>query len=206
MTFTSGTSESNLGGISIGKPSSFNTFIGTDLEANSANSAGVDINDGGASTYFRNIISSSTCNSCSAVMLSNYWSVIEGGYLTTTPGGAGLNWWNHNGNVIETALVVNGGLASRVTTNNVGFQLVTAPGCTITPGAIGNSCLTSNIFFPVDENDSNARIVCTLEGGSGVNTLGNIAGISHSAFVINEIAMSTTATGGGTITCMVGHN
>jgi hypothetical protein len=138
--------------------------------------------------------------------MTGYWSVLEGGYFVTNPSGPGVNWWNHEGNVIESALVVNGGISSRTTRNNSGFQLVTGPGCSIRAGAIGNSCLSSTITFPVEETDSNAKVVCTLTGGHGVNVLGNLTALNHSGFAIEEIAMSATAAGGGTISCMVGHN
>jgi hypothetical protein len=278
MTFTSGTSEGNKIGISVLSPSSYNTFISPDIEQNSANTAGVDVNDAGASNHFINLIATSACSSCSSVVQSGIWGEVVDGYQLTLVNGG--NWkrfgntfenmiafgWNANGfanlpssgvsNINTVGLAWNAtagsteadiwnayiggdtihflkntaagyqdngsidgagnlrlagqasmvGISTTKIVNNTGLQLTSGPGCSITAGAIGNSCTSANIFFPDGYSDANAVPVCSLIGGNGINVLGEITAIGDYSFIISEVAMSTTSTGGGTIKCIVSHD
>jgi hypothetical protein len=62
MTFTSGTSEYNNAGLLIYAASKYNNFLSPDLEGNTANYTGVDINDNGGYNSFYEPIASSTCS------------------------------------------------------------------------------------------------------------------------------------------------
>lgn len=93
MTFTGGTSESNASGLTITSGSFFNTFINSDLEANTANAAGVDISDSGYANVFNNVIAISACASCNSVSLngsSNIPSIFRSGKQTSIGGTQGI--------------------------------------------------------------------------------------------------------------------
>jgi hypothetical protein len=90
-------------------------------------------------------------------------------------------------------------------TNGTGFQIAVADGCTISNGAIGNSCNTT-VALPVAEPDDRYTVSCGATGGLGLWTVGNVNTRMPTSFVVPSIAMSDTATGGGTIQCTVVHD
>ena len=77
-------------------------------------------------------------------------------------------------------------------------------GCTFSAGATGNHC-TANIRTPFNMFDTGFKVHgCTVTGASGVTTIGGVMPpASPTSFSVFETALSTTATGGGTITCEV---
>ena len=94
MTFTSGTSEYNFQGINVSSVNSkFNTFIDSDIEGNSMNSAGVDVYDVGNLNTYINLLATSACGGCSSVLLTGTegQQFLLGGYQPTGASGPGLN-------------------------------------------------------------------------------------------------------------------
>jgi hypothetical protein len=87
-----------------------------------------------------------------------------------------------------------------------GTQTVSASGCSITAGAIGNSCLTT-LMFPttLQPADTSYHVTgCSITGASvGPDAIGDIVSPSTTSFEVRSIAMSATANGGGTIACTV---
>jgi len=204
MVFMAGTSENNTtsggapGGIQVDSPSWFNSFYGIDMEGNTA----PDVLDNGRSTIYYNVIA----NEGITVGASAQWTDIQGGQVLSVSGSPSV--WRRFGNTYETPIIINGGVKSGRTVNGVGYQLVTGPGCSIkvrSPATTG-SCVTSSIPFPVDEKDGAANVVCTLAGAGGNTVVGPLVGINHEGFAIKLIAVDSTGTGGGTLTCHVGHN
>ncbi len=99
MTMTSGTSEGNGSGILLQTNAVLNTFINTDLEANTSGVAGVDIKDSGWENRYINVLALSSCSSCNSVVLNN-GSYFDGGRSATGVGGnnpfssQGSNFYN----------------------------------------------------------------------------------------------------------------
>jgi hypothetical protein len=89
MTMIGGTSEGNLHGLALSTNAVLNTFIDTDIEANSPNVAGTDINDAGDQNHYENVIAVSPCSGCSSVSSSDYRSSFVDGNPAT--GVAGMN-------------------------------------------------------------------------------------------------------------------
>jgi hypothetical protein len=86
-----------------------------------------------------------------------------------------------------------------------GTQVVSAAGCGITAGAIGNTCNTTIVFassggFPLF--NTSYRYACTASQGVGLWTLGN-GTPSTTQLVIPSIALSNTATAGGFVSCTI---
>jgi hypothetical protein len=96
--------------------------------------------------------------------------------------------------------------------NNSGLSQITGTfeasgaGCTFSPGAIGNHCVAT-IRTPFNMFDLGFRVHgCTVTGANGVTTIGGVVPpASPNSFSVYETALSTTATGGGTISCEVTH-
>jgi hypothetical protein len=80
-------------------------------------------------------------------------------------------------------------------------------GCAITSGAIGNSCTQAITFSPAF-TDANYMVAgCTVEDPTGgVSSAPSFHRDSNSQFTVTQVALSTGATGGGTINCQVSHN
>ena len=89
-----------------------------------------------------------------------------------------------------------------------GTFTATGPGCTIAPGAVGNTCATpativNQFTFPDADYIVTA---CSVVGASGPNVVSTINRPSlGTQFTVYETALSATATGGGTIHCSVTH-
>ena len=77
-------------------------------------------------------------------------------------------------------------------------------GCTYAAGAIGNSCNTT-VIWENPFNDQLYAAQCTLNGGNGLNTVAGYSIADGRSIRVSEAALSTTATGGGSITCSAHH-
>ena len=56
------------------------------------------------------------------------------------------------------------------------------------------------------EPDVNYYPFCQLLGGSGVDLVGSVSSFSTTSFNVGEVAGTASATGGGTMWCLVVHN
>ena len=129
VTFTSGTSESNGSGIAVtGSNSKFNTFIGSDIEGNTANVTGVDVNDNGSLNTYINLLATSPCTgSCTNSVLltgSGIQQLIIGGFQRTGSQGLGYNALNQ-GAVASSAT---SGSSGALPTTPAGYWVVTIKG------------------------------------------------------------------------------
>jgi parallel beta-helix repeat protein len=82
------------------------------------------------------------------------------------------------------------------------IQTATFSGCSITPGSIGTTCSAGgNWSTPFAGYPSN--VVCQIAvAGTGANALGALVGLSSTGVDVQEIAVSTSAAGGGVIQCV----
>ena len=105
MTFTSGTSEGNQAGVSVGSVSKYNSFIGLDVEGNAV----WDVNEGGTSNRYENVIATNVTFTSTATWdvwddgniqvgtfvnnapLSNGNRITQSGFMNETP----LMWANN---------------------------------------------------------------------------------------------------------------
>src|ERR1700761_967849 len=87
-----------------------------------------------------------------------------------------------------------------------GTYTASGSGCTITAGAVGNYC-KATIPTPFKMFDGDFKVHgCEVTGANGVTTIGGVTGsVSSKSFTVYETALSTTSTGGGTISCEVTH-
>jgi hypothetical protein len=91
-------------------------------------------------------------------------------------------------------------------TQLTGTQVGAAAGCTITAGAVGNQCGPVTVTWPQPFGDSFYNITsCVVQSGKGNNTVSQAAVTNTSAMTVYEVALSITATGGGTIVCSASH-
>ena len=213
MHFSSGTSEGNNYGIKVLAGSKWNTFTSPDIEQNAANVSGVDITDNGQTNFYINAIASSTCSSCNSALAGGgggQYILGEAGFFTSFTG----SWAVLGVNSDIGALSGSGGLkagyiSSGRTTNAVGFQSLQVAGCAITSGAIGNQCSNTFTFLSIGgvvEPDAQYKVVCSAQGGNGVWTIGNMTAINTTGFIIPSVALTSSATGNGTVNCLVNHN
>jgi hypothetical protein len=89
-----------------------------------------------------------------------------------------------------------------------GIRTAGGAGCTITPGAVGNSC-TATITNSVSMLTTNYQVIgCSVVGASGMVSVSQLAAAisSPTSFSVAETALSATATGGGKINCSVYGN
>lgn len=84
----------------------------------------------------------------------------------------------------------------------IGTQQATVSGCTISSGAIGNTC-NNTITFPTALHNTNYLPQCQAVGGSGLWTVGQVNTLTDTTFIVPSVAMTTSATGGGSISCSV---
>lgn len=110
--------------------------------------------------------------------------------------------------VTATGFLVSNGVSTLGTnlSNSTGFQVTSTAGCTITTGAIGNTCNVT-VTLPVTEPDTLYTVRgCEVTGASvGPVVMADISSKSTTTFVVPEVALSTTASGGGTVVCQVSH-
>jgi len=98
--------------------------------------------------------------------------------------------------------------------NQSGKQLTgtftaSGPGCSIAPGAVGNTCsvpatIVNQFAFP----DADYVISsCAVVGGAGANVVSRIdPPADGKQFTVYETALSNSAQGGGRIECSVTHH
>ena len=90
---------------------------------------------------------------------------------------------------------------------HLGPQTQTVSGCTITSGAVGNQCASAiTVTWANPFSDGAYNVTCTGQGGNGVWIPAPANVVSGSSFTVNEVALSTTATGGGALVCTGIHN
>jgi hypothetical protein len=117
-----------------------------------------------------------------------------------------------NTNDASTHVIKQQGAAGVLIGNNSGSAQLTGTftasgaGCTISAGAVGNHC-TATIPTPFNMFDSDFKVHgCEVTGANGVTTIGGVmTPVSSKNFTVYETALSTTSTGGGTISCEVTH-
>jgi hypothetical protein len=92
-------------------------------------------------------------------------------------------------------------------TQLTGTFTATGSGCSISPGAIGNSCLAT-VVNPIPFGNLAYKVTgCAVTGATGAVVISTVSSATATGqFPVSETAMSTTATGGGTIACTVVHN
>jgi parallel beta-helix repeat protein len=89
-----------------------------------------------------------------------------------------------------------------------GTFVASGPGCTITAGAIGNTCATAaTMVNPIPFADASYNVAgCSVVGAQGVTVATVVSPpTAGGEFRVSETALSNTATGGGTIYCTVVH-
>ncbi len=88
-----------------------------------------------------------------------------------------------------------------------GIYVASGSGCSITAGAIGNAC-SATIHNAVPFSDTNYQVAgCSVVGAPGHVAVSMVDAPSNvDNFAVTEVAMDTTAKGGGTIHCTVVHN
>jgi hypothetical protein len=86
-----------------------------------------------------------------------------------------------------------------------GTFVATGTGCTITAGAVGNSCGPITVTNPVNFKNTAYKISgCSIVGASGANVISVVDPPRlGQQFTVYEAALSATAAGGGTVNCQV---
>jgi len=111
------------------------------------------------------------------------------------------------GNVTGKTLAVLGNVS-----NNPGFQIATVPGCAITIGAIGNSCIVTITLANTEPDTAYIVAGCSFTEGVGTTgpfTIGSIFSKSTTLFQTSLVALTAVGAnpaGIGTISCTVVHN
>jgi hypothetical protein len=91
-------------------------------------------------------------------------------------------------------------------TQLTGTETVVQAGCTISAGAVGNTCNNAITFSTAGgqaQTNTTYRTLCTAAGGSGLWTVGNANTPTTTTVIVPSVALSASATGGGTIACTV---
>lgn len=101
--------------------------------------------------------------------------------------------------------LLNGNVQTTQLNNGAGFQDVRATGCTITAGAVGNSCEVQ-VALSIPEPDLFYGTTCAVTDPLGITSVGSIHNRTLTTFQVWMTALSTTATGGGVVVCHVTHN
>jgi hypothetical protein len=164
------------------------------------------------------VIAASTCSSCVSATFGGgggQYILGEAGFATLWSGtvnilGVGTDFSANGASTTKVAQLNSignvQGSSIQVRTNvaNAGLQTVTASGCAISAGAVGNFCTTA-ITLPVTEPDTAYDPVCSITGSAGQTTVGTIANTSTSVVTVTTVALTTVATGSGTIHCTITH-
>jgi hypothetical protein len=85
-----------------------------------------------------------------------------------------------------------------------GGQTASTPGCAIAAGAAGNYC-SATVTLPLAYGDTKYTAACSVQDGSGRNTIGSAVVTSGQTIKVNEVALSAFDTGGGVIVCTTNH-
>jgi hypothetical protein len=86
-----------------------------------------------------------------------------------------------------------------------GGQVGSGKGCTFKAGAAGDFC-TAVVSLPRAYADTSYVVACSVQGGSGRNAIGSAVPITGQTIRVNEVALSGTDSGGGTIVCTANHD
>jgi hypothetical protein len=86
----------------------------------------------------------------------------------------------------------------------IGMQIGSNNGCTFAAGAVGNYC-TTTVNLPLAYADTRYTIACSVQNGSGRNTIGSAVAATGQTIKVNEVALSALDTGGGVIVCTANH-
>jgi hypothetical protein len=90
--------------------------------------------------------------------------------------------------------------------NGTGIQWVNASGCMFPAGTVGTTCpvtFSLSPAMPDDSYDAICQITGTPQNATGIGT---ITRKTTTSMQVSEVAMSTTSTGGGAMTCQLHHN
>jgi hypothetical protein len=85
-----------------------------------------------------------------------------------------------------------------------GMQIGSSNGCTFAAGAVGNYC-TTVVNLPFAYADTRYTVACSVQNGSGRNTIGSAVAATGQTVKVNEVALSALDTGGGVIVCTANH-
>jgi hypothetical protein len=211
MVFTAGTSEENAKGVCVLTGSKFNTFVGMDIEGNTANAQGVDINDLGQGNTYQAILAASTCSGCASVYADGgAVSIIIGeqGLLTSYAGefnvfGDTIDVTGSEGNTSLWNTTVKGltvGVNASVA-GTLGVTGVTTLGtANITTEAVGTTTAGVLIAPMLKTNGTQPTCVagtgvtsCTVTTGSSPSR-GQVAIVNSSATTSQVLATLTWAT------------
>jgi hypothetical protein len=86
-----------------------------------------------------------------------------------------------------------------------GGQIGSSKGCTFKASAPGDFC-TAVVTLPRAYADTNYLVACSVQGGSGRNTIGSAVPLTGQTIKVNEVALSATDSGGGMIVCTATHD
>lgn len=90
-------------------------------------------------------------------------------------------------------------------TQFVGGQIATGAGCTVSGGTIGSAC-SATINIPTAYADSSYTITsCMVTGASHNAIMGTVGSTAAGSFTVDEVALTTSSTTGGSIACNVNH-
>jgi hypothetical protein len=85
-----------------------------------------------------------------------------------------------------------------------GIQIGSTNGCGFAAGAVGNYC-TTMVALPFAYADTKYTVACSIQNGSGRNTIGSAVAATGQTIKVNEVALSALDTGGGVIVCTANH-
>lgn len=191
LTFTGGTSELNSRGIVVnptsagvnpGTSNKGNSFFGTDLEANTLGTSGVDVTDNGQQNYYFNLVAASSCASCNSMLAgTGAGQYIFGEALLKTGFTGTFNVIGVQSNFAPSGGNTNFLSTGTVTSNNTQVnsqQVIVSGGLALLSAPI----LTSNGVLP------------TCAQGTGVTTCAVTAGSTQSrGFLTITNASATTS-------------
>jgi hypothetical protein len=187
MVFTAGTSEENAKGVCVLTGSKFNTFVGMDIEGNTANAQGDDINDLGQANTYQAILAASTCSGCASVYA-------DGGAVSIIIGEQGLlTSYAGEFNVFGDTIDLTG------SEGNTSLWNVTTKGLTV--GV--NASVTGTLGVTGAATLSSTLAVTGLTTATGGLTAPNTAPVTHAITTSNDGAVSLVAgTGITSVTCV----
>lgn len=92
-------------------------------------------------------------------------------------------------------------------TQFLGSQTAFATGCTFAAGTIGSKCATAvTISWPTAFADSSYVVQCSVQSpATGATGIGNAGIVDRTSILVNEVALDTVSTGGGTLVCTGQH-
>lgn len=92
-------------------------------------------------------------------------------------------------------------------TQFLGTQTVSAAGCTIASGAVGNQCAEPVILtWPNAFPDSTYTFTCSVQSPTQPTGIGVMGIVNGATISVNEVAQNASSVGGGQINCTGTHN